>query len=65
MVSTAVVSQYLEGLDFPALKDEIVSYAEDRNASPEALDALKAMPEPMDGRYYSMAAVWDALGEVA
>lgn len=65
MVSTAVVSQYLEGLDFPASKNEIVNYAEERNASPEVLNALDKTPEPMDGRYYSMAAVWDALGEVA
>jgi len=64
MVSAAVVSQYLEGLDFPATKREVIEYAEDRGAPPDVLDALERVPEPADGRYYSMAAVWDVMAEV-
>ena len=64
MVSTATVAQYLEGLDFPASKQEIIDYAEERNAPPDVLDALSRMPEPRDGKYYSMASVWDAVGEI-
>lgn len=64
MVSTAVVSQYLEGLDFPATKQEIIEYAEDRNATSNVLDALDFLPDPPDGKFYSIAAVWDAIGEI-
>ena len=64
MVYTAAIAQYLEGLDFPALRDDILSYAEDRNASPDVMDALEKMPDSPGGKYYSMAAVWDAVGQV-
>ncbi|MHB0914004.1 MAG: DUF2795 domain-containing protein [Armatimonadota bacterium] len=64
MVSTATISQYLEGLDFPATKQEMIDYAEDRNAPPDVLDTLSNLPEPSGGKFYSMADVWDAVGEI-
>jgi hypothetical protein len=64
MVSTAVVSQYLEGLDFPAGKQEIIDYADDRQAPPDVINTLSRMPEPSDGMYYSMASVWDAMSNM-
>lgn len=64
MVSTASVSQYLEGLDFPASKEQVIDYAAEHNAPPDVLDALSDMPEPAGDRFYSMAGVWDAVGEV-
>lgn len=64
MISVAAVAEYLEGLDFPATKQEIIDYADDRHAPPEVLDALYEMPDPPDGMYYSMASVWDALSEI-
>lgn len=64
MVSIAMVSQYLEGVDFPASRQEVIDCAEDRNAPPDVIEGLESMPEPRDGRYYSMAAVWDAIGEL-
>ena len=65
MVSTATISQYLDGLEFPATKQEIFEYAEERNAPPDVLDSLNQMPTPADYKYYSMAGVWDAVGEIA
>lgn len=65
MFSTASISEYLEGLSFPATKEEIVSYAEERNAPPELLDALSAMADTSDGFYFSMASIWDSVGVIA
>lgn len=62
MVSTAKVSQFLEGIDFPANKQQIIDYAQNKNAPKDVMDALHRIPE---GTYYSMAGVWDAIGEVA
>lgn len=61
MVSVAMIAEYLEGLDFPATKREILDYAEDRNAPPDVMDALQEMPEPKEGKYYSIASIWDAV----
>jgi hypothetical protein len=65
MVSLAGISECLEGLDFPATKQEIVEYAEERNATEEVLDALDLMPEPSDGFYFSMTSIWDAVDALA
>ena len=62
MASIADISEYLEGLNFPATKREIIDYADDRSAPEEVLDALDLMPEPADGFYFSMTNVWDAVG---
>lgn len=61
MVLVSLIAEYLEGLDFPATKREILDYAEDRNAPSDVTEALQEMPEPKEGKYYSMASVWDAL----
>jgi hypothetical protein len=61
----ADISEYLEGLDFPATKQEILQYAEERNAPEEVLDALDLMPESSDGFYFSMANVWDAVSALS
>ncbi len=62
MVSTAKISQFLEGLDFPANKQQIIDYAYDNNAPQDVLDMLKQLPEAI---YYSMAGVWEAIGRAA
>ena len=62
MVSTAKVSQFLEGLDFPVNKQQIIDFAMDNNAPQDVLDILRQMPE---GRYFSMAGIWEAIGRVA
>ena len=64
MVSAASLAEYLEGLDFPATRQEVIDYAEDRSALPEVIDALHQMPEPPDGLYYSMVSVWDSVGDI-
>lgn len=59
MLSSTVVASSLEGIEFPATKEDILKYARERNAPPEAMKEFKAMPE---GTYHSMAAVWDGIG---
>lgn len=53
-------AQTLAGIDFPADKNKIVQYAQQKNASSEVLDALKKMPE---AEYTSMADVFKGLGQ--
>ncbi len=64
MPSVAVVSQYVEGIDFPVSKQEILDYAEERNAPPDVMDILDSLPEPQDGLYANMRSIWDALSEL-
>ena len=59
MVSTAVVSEVLKGLDFPADKQQCVDYAKRRNAPKEVIEALERMPNV---KFDSMAGVWHAIG---
>lgn len=47
MVTNADVLRYLESMDFPAPKEDIVREAERAGAPPEVLRALRAMP-PVD-----------------
>lgn len=53
-------AQSLSGIDFPADKNKIVQYAQQKNASQEVIDALKGMPE---AEYTSMADVFKGLGQ--
>ncbi|MCL5108478.1 MAG: DUF2795 domain-containing protein [Chloroflexi bacterium] len=61
MASTAEVSQVLEGIDFPASKQDVLNYARQRNAPQNALDTLNRLP---DQQYLGMAGIWHAVGEV-
>jgi len=62
VVSTAKVSQFLQGIDFPASKQQILDYAKQNNAPQDVVDVLNRIPE---GTYYSMAGVWDAMSKAA
>jgi len=62
MVSTAKVYQFLEGIDFPADKKQIMDYARDNNAPQDVLNILQRLPE---GKYYSMASVLDSIARAA
>ncbi len=53
-------AQTLAGIDFPADKNKIVQYAQQKNASSELIDALNKMPE---AEYTSMADVFKGLGQ--
>jgi hypothetical protein len=59
MVSTAIVSEVLKGLNFPADKQQCIDYAKKRNAPKEVMDALQRMP---NAKFDSMAGVWHAIG---
>jgi hypothetical protein len=49
MVTNTDVLRYLQSMDFPAPKEDIVREAERAGAPPEVLRALRAMP-PVDYR---------------
>jgi hypothetical protein len=61
MVSTAIVSEVLKGLNFPADRQQCVDYAKKRNAPKEVIEALERMPS--DVKFDSLAGVWHAIGE--
>jgi len=61
MVSTAKVSQYLEGLDFPCTKQQCIDYARSHQAPQDVMDVLERLP---DRQFFSMASIWDALGDL-
>lgn len=60
-MSTAAISQYLEGIDFPADKRQIIAHVERRNAPELIVETLKKMPGE---KYSSMAGIWHAVGKV-
>lgn len=62
MVSSAKVSQFLEGVNFPADKNQIIDYAEKYNAPRDVLDVLHRMPED---KYYSIAGVLESISRAA
>lgn len=62
MVSTAKVMQFLEGINFPANRQQVIDYAKDNNAPQDVIEMLQRLPE---GIYYSMAGVLDAIGQAA
>ena len=59
-VSAAGVAQALGGIDFPAGKDDVVSYAQSHDAPSEVVDALQNLP---DREYSSMADLESGFGE--
>ncbi|MHB1006071.1 MAG: DUF2795 domain-containing protein [Chloroflexota bacterium] len=61
MVSTATISQALQGISFPCSKQECVSYARQHNSPQDVLDVLQRLP---DRQYFSMAGIWDAVGDI-
>ncbi len=62
MVSMTAIAQYLEGIDFPATKGDVLLFAHEHNAPLDVIDALERMPE---GTFHSMAGIWDAVGEIS
>ncbi len=60
MVSTAVISEVLKGMDFPADKRSCIDYARRRDAPREVIQALERMP---DAKFDNMADVFHAVGE--
>ena len=62
MVSTAAISQYLEGLDFPVSKQDVVQFVQRKNAPSQIIDTLQKMPGE---QYSSMAGIWHAVGRIS
>ena len=53
------VEEVLDGLSFPASKMQIIAYADDNDASEEAMEMLRAIPAK---NYESMKAINKNLG---
>jgi hypothetical protein len=43
--SPSDIAHFMEGLEFPASKEELVTYAEDNNAPQEVIDILEHLPD--------------------
>lgn len=56
----AELARYLAGAAFPARPDELLYMAEDDQAPPSVLDALRSLPA--DEQYENVQSVWRALG---
>lgn len=59
--SPANIANFLEGIDFPANKDDLVNHAEDNNAPMDIIHVLEQLP---DQNYFSMADVMSGVGQV-
>lgn len=59
--SPANVANFLEGIDFPATRDDLVNHAEDNNAPMEVIHVLEDLP---DQTYNNMADVMSGVGQV-
>ena len=60
MQTPTSIARCLNGMDFPANKNEIMEYAEDNNADDELLDTLERLPEK---QYGNMADVMQGIGQ--
>jgi len=58
--SAANITHRLSGVDFPAGKDKLVTYAKEHGAEPEVIDVLKKLP---DREFATMADVMAGYGE--
>lgn len=61
-MNTAAISQYLEGLDFPASKNDVVKHVQRKKAPAQIVETLQKMPGE---KYSSMAGIWHAVGKVS
>lgn len=59
--SPADILNFLEGIDFPASKEELVDHAEDNNAPQEVIDVLEQLP---DQQFMSLADILSGVGQV-
>lgn len=59
--SPSNVSHHLQGIDFPAGRDDLVKQAQDNGADADVLEVIRQMP---DERYENMADVMKGYGSV-
>jgi len=59
VASTAKISAYLENMEFPVTKEEVITYAKGRHAPKDVVNALEKM---RGGKFYTIAGIWDAVG---
>jgi hypothetical protein len=59
--SPANITHYLQGMDFPARRDDLVAQAQANAAENEVMEVIRQLP---DQEYESMADVTKGVGEV-
>lgn len=60
MTSTYKISHYLEGIDYPAGKQDLLNQAKKNNAPDDVIDAITKLPEHS---YGNMAELWHGIGQ--
>jgi hypothetical protein len=60
-VNPLKVQTFLAGMDYPAIKDDIIDYADSREASEDVLDILKEVP---DREYENPADLMKEVGKI-
>lgn len=60
-VCRSITEVFLDGLDFPVRKDEVMIYAEDNDAPPEVLDFLDGLS---DRHFHNMDDLMQGLAQV-
>lgn len=58
--SPSNITHHLQGIDFPAKKQDLIKHAQGKNADREVVEALEDLPEE---EFNSMADVMKAFGE--
>lgn len=58
-VSPTEVQEFLAGLEYPAMKDEIIDFARDQGARDEVVDTLERLP---DQEYDNPTALSEEIG---
>ncbi len=62
--SAAAIAKLLSGIDFPKDKSKIIDYAENNKEKLDSTEVINTLKEIPDRRYYNMADVEKALGEI-
>lgn len=60
-INPARVQQFLEGVDYPASKEELIEHARGRGADADVIDMLQQLPTR---RYNRPTDVSEAIGEL-
>ncbi len=62
--SAAAIAKLLSGIEFPKNKSKIIDYAENNKEKLDSTEVINTLKEIPDRRYYNMADVEKALGEI-
>jgi len=61
MVSSYKISHYLEGVDYPAVKQDLINQAKKNNAPDDVIDSLNHLP---NANYDNMVDLWHGISQI-